>query len=316
MCPNPWETDLKIMGMDITWHNHTGNGYYNVSYTVMNTGWNSSNQSYVTHAGILIAGVLVDTQYVPPLNGTGGGKGNSHSNVSGPHPVNMTEWVNSARHIDRVKVCADINDEEKRENENNNCYNKIFGGADYALTGHDWNWSDPSKKNFTVNYTVCNIGDIDATVTSTTRIHFYDSGHSQVCWSNDPNPVPALAVDECYTSPDIGEFRMPGTSCYIKFRVDAGNSIKENNEGGNNMLQFMPSVDYPGCCDKCGDVDCSGGLTTVDVGDIFDAIGIGSLDCSWAADADCSGGLTTVDVGDVFDAIGGAPLDCCGGACP
>ena len=63
----------------------------------------------------------------------------------------------------------------------------------------------------------------------------------------------------------------------------------------------------------CGDVDCSGGVTTDDVHPVFRRV-YGDPVCSdWAADVDCSGGVTTDDVHPTFRRVYGDPVNCCEG---
>ena len=100
--------------------------------------------------------------------------------------------------------------------------------------------------------------------------------------------------------------------------------IDANNDGicdssynicGGTMKDYAPLVqpwaNYSRI--KCGDVDCSGGVTTADVYPVFRRV-FGDPVCSdWAADVDCSGGVTTADVYPVFRRVFGDPVNCCTG---
>ncbi len=68
--------DLQVINLFETWHNET---YYNITYTVVNYGWNRSN---ATDTGIRIDDVMVDVQPVPELDPRCW-----HTNTSGPHEL-------------------------------------------------------------------------------------------------------------------------------------------------------------------------------------------------------------------------------------
>ncbi len=89
--------------------------------------------------------------------------------------------------------------------------------------------------NFTVNYTVANIGDENASASNTT---IYIDGVSTL-----EDPVPALSVDENYTN-TVGSFNCPcGTNVTVRVCADSGNVIEESNETNNcleNEFECLP----------------------------------------------------------------------------
>ncbi|MEA3324983.1 MAG: CARDB domain-containing protein, partial [Euryarchaeota archaeon] len=309
-----WDVDLIILDMNETWHNAT---HYNVNYMVANAGTVRSNPFDV---GIYIDGLLVDTQPVPALNG-----GDTHTNTSGPYPAS----------IHKIKVCADVNGNETRENENNNCKKDTFGGpdltVDYLMT--NWNAGDASLKNFSMNYKIKNVGDITATNVNV-KFCFCNLTHKKICQCKTVNIGNLGAGDDTGTL-TVGQFKLPDPmSSYIKCMVDCPDVITENSEHNNFQHVQHPGACYHACgpcacgqggCGKCldggcGDVDCDGVVNMVDFDDLHDYVGIpgATLSCKWAGDVNCVGGVTMVDFDDLHDyvSIPGATLSCCPGACP
>jgi len=301
ICPGALELDLRVLEKYETWHNDT---HYYVNYTIVNYGWNTTLSSNPGHAGILIDGQLVDTQYVPALSGY-----EQHTNASGPWQVTG---------IDNVTVCADIYNTTAEGDETNNCTSNIFGGPDLTVPMTlDSLWEPPygdaSLKNFSVSYTIENIGDKRSNA-SVTKFILMDENLVEVC--NITNSTPALDPGES-SSGIVGPFTMPGTKCYFRVVADATDNNTENSED-NNWTRFMPSYNYPGCCDECGDVNCRDGVTAGDTTRIRAHLHHGvPLDCGWAADVNCRDGVTAGDTTRIRAHLHhGVPLPCCGGRCP
>jgi parallel beta-helix repeat protein len=318
--------NLKTTATDGTWVTQTQT--YTVHYTVESTGWNTS---YATHAGIWIDGELVDVQYVPPL-GPNAAAGREYIGTSGPHPVNTSVAVNGATYIDTIRVCADIYDEETREEkETDNCYRDSeedyvnFGGPDLRIShapGRDYyfEWIDTSWKTFNIIFNVTNIGDNvtehDCWV-NFTEIHCdwgccVDPDCADGCV--DPVCIPAgFDVGESVMH-TVGPFVMEGAQDWIQIWVNFNNTTpvnnwdKANRDRGRFTSEYggsYPCWDATGDITECGDADCSGGVTNTDARDAFDRTYL----CGYAADADCSGGVTNIDARDIFN----RDLNCCKG---
>ena len=90
--------------------------------------------------------------------------------------------------------------------------------------------------NFTVNYTVMNIGKDDAGASNTT---IYINGVNFL-----EDPVPVLAEGKNYTS-TVGPFKCPcGQTLNVTVCADNGDVVVESNETNNCMVNF---VDCPPC---------------------------------------------------------------------
>jgi len=321
LCPGSWEVDLVVTDKFETWHNAT---HYNVTYTVKNVGYLLTSNA--TNTSIKIDGAEVAIDQVPQLAPHGG----SHTNTLGPFPVNTSVAVNGAGYIDRIEVCADIYNEETREDETNNCLANNFGGPDLGSTAVDWDWSDPTWKNFTFNCTIANRGNINS---AASWVNFVlCNGSVTVC--NETTKicsvtrlVPALAPGQSHTV-TVGPFRMPcDNKCYVASYIDFNNTVPENDET-DNFIQCMPSVDYPpndppgtSCWDnngepaKCGDVDGDTYTTIHDGKIVAGAVGIPIATCKWAADVDCDC-FTTIQDGKIIAGAVGIPKNCCEPGCP
>jgi hypothetical protein len=311
-CPDTLEVELKVDD-DVygTWN--TIDVDYTVTYTVWNNGDSTSN---VTHAGIRIDGELVDVQYVPAIIGHG-----SHTNTSGPHPVNSSVSVNGATYIDNVTVCADIYNEETREDdENNNCEHNNFGGPDLKIYPQYYvEWVDLSWKTYNMSYTVKNVGDI--ATTHPVWVNFTEiDGEWKDCV--DPNPIPAGLQPGVTTElRTVGPFVMGGDSNWVEDWVNFNYSCPVNNWNVTDYDHSRFTEGYSGDCKECGDVDCSGGLPTpADVQWLRDKVrnpGVVTLCCEWAGDVDSSCGLPApADVQWLRDKVrnpGVVTLDCCEG---
>ena len=83
----------------------------------------------------------------------------------------------------------------------------------------------------------------------------------------------------------------------------------------NGTIDSATWVNGSAQCVGCGDVDCSGGVTTADLYPLFMyAVHSEPVYCEWAADVDCSGGVTTADLYPLFMyAVHSEPLGCCAG---
>jgi len=234
--------------------------------------------------------------------------------------------VNGAGYIDRIEVCADIYNEETREDETNNCLANNFGGPDLGSTAVDWDWSDPTWKNFTFNCTIANSGNINS---AASWVNFVlCNGSVTVC--NETTKicsvtrlVPALAPGQSHTV-TVGPFRMPcDNKCYVASYIDYNNTVPENDET-DNFIQCMPSVDYPpndppgtSCWDNngepaiCGEVD--GEYPRGTILDAYALLDENYATCKWAGDLDCEYPAGTIlDVYALLD----ENYNCCEPGCP
>jgi hypothetical protein len=94
-------------------------------------------------------------------------------------------------------------------------------------------WVSLENKTYTVTYTVCNDGDADAGVSNTTiTIDGVDVLE---------DPVPALAVGECYNS-TVGPFTMSDTNDTIEVCADNQEEVDESDEENNCLANVFESI--------------------------------------------------------------------------
>ena len=285
-------SDLVVTDKYESWK--TGSTY-NITYTVTNTGTLPADSSITS---IKIDGSEVATDSVGGL-----ASGASYTKTLGPYSLSGT--------TDTILVCADRNNAVAEINENNNCFENVFGGPDYIITDFHEQWLDYSKKTYNLVYTVENVGDANAP--NQCKTDFKEiNGEWNGCI--DPVNVPALSIGGTMTH-TVGPFIMGEPDDWLEAWVNFEHDFEENviDDLHGNRARF--TLDYPGPCLGCGDVDCSGGIDMIDIGAVFDSTTSGGqLVCDWAADVDCSGGIDMIDVGAVFDSTtSGGQLDCCKG---
>ena len=313
-CPETPEVDLVVTYKDETWD--VEGSTYTVTYTIMNRGYATSN---ATNARIWIDGSVVATQAVPAIAGFG-----TYDGTSGPHSVDNSVSVNGATYIDNVTVCADVNNEETRDDKSNNCMSNNFGGPDLVIYPQYYvEWVDLSWKTYNLSYTVKNVGDI--ATTHPVWVNFTEIDDE---WKDcvDPNPIPAGLQPGVTTElRTVGHFVMGGDSNWVEDWVNFNHTCPENNwddlhqGGGGNRARFTEG--YGGDCKECGDVDCSGGLpNSGDIQRLRDKAGhptTVTLNCEWSGDVDCSGGLPAAnDIQRLRDKVSHpttVTLNCCKG---
>ena len=300
-CPPPCVYSCAIPGPDLVvtdkYESWVTSSTYTITYTVTNIG--------DVAAGSSITSIKIDGSEVATDSVGGLASGASHTKTLGPYSLSGT--------TDTILVCADRNNAVTEINENNNCFENIFGGPDYIITSFDGVWLDHSKKTYNLIYTVENVGDANAPAEC--RTSFAELNGE---WSGciDPVNVPALSVGSTMTH-TVGPFIMGEPDDWLEAWVNYEHVFAENviDDLHGNRARF--TLDYPGPCLGCGDVDCSGHpLNTGDVFAVYLAISVGApLTCSWAADVDCTGHpLNTGDVFAIYRAISvSAPLNCCEG---
>ena len=322
--------DLRAIDVDAAWV--VQNQTYNVTYTIENTGWNAS---VATNAGIRIDGALVDVQYVPPL---GAAAGRKHTSTSGPHPVNRSVAVNGAGYIDNITVCADIyNNETREETETNNCVKDVnFGGPDLRIgqaPGRDYyfEWIDTSWKRFNIIFNVTNIGDNvtehDCWV-NFTEIHCdwgccVDPDCADGCV--DPVLIPAGFDAGTSVTHTSGPFVMEGASDWIQMWVNFNYTTPVNNWDQVNHDRGRFTAEYPACgpCWECGrrGIARCGNVNLDPNIDMTDAIAAANnwsmqvpIACLCVADVNCDCKVDMIDGITIANNWSGtAQLNCCVG---
>ncbi|MEA1894936.1 MAG: right-handed parallel beta-helix repeat-containing protein [Euryarchaeota archaeon] len=316
-CPSTPEVDLEVIGKNETW-NDPGSTY-TVHYTIMNRGYAASNP---THAGISIDGTSVATQAVPAIPGFG-----TQTLTSGPHPVNTGVSVNGATYIDNVTVCADVNNEEPRDDKSNNCMSNNFGGPDlviHPLTVGYVEWIDESWKTYNLLYTVENVGDI--ATTDDVLVNFTEL-HGE--WNDCVNPVsiPAgLAAGAETGVLTAGPFTMGGDENWIEEWANFDHACPVNNWNilhhdrtrfTENYPETGPCWDVNGDITQCGDVNCDEDIDIRDVKKVRKRMVVPNyaLDCPWAANAKCDDDIDIRDVKKVRKrmVVPNYVLNCCKG---
>ena len=260
------------------------------------------------------------------------------------YPGNSSTWeigpfnFTNAAAPHTITVCADIDgdvDEYKPGGEDNNCTENVFGAPDLEISYFLWDEDgvvdpygdadgkvDNSSKTYYLVYRVRNVGDANVTVPFWMNLSRLNTTTAEPECTIVDGPVRRLNVSEETPNRVVGPFRIGEDNVdWVQVCADYNDTITENYEHVPGEIQpqwerCMP--EYSGCCDKCGDVNCMGGVNMVDYDDLFDYVGGGSsLSCKWAGDVNCMGGVNMVDYDNLFDYLGGGPLlDCCEGGCP
>ena len=188
----------------------------NVTYTVKNIGDAPVNTS---NTSVIINGAEKATDSVPTLEPE-----QSYSTTVGP--FNLTGAYDS------IKVCADSEDAVMESNETNNCLKTEFAVPDLIITDYSASWVNSENKTYNVTYTVKNVGNGDATPSTTLISDGYTDKYGS---------VGALKIDESYTN-TIGPFNwVPGDDhAYITIQVDAYKKVREIDETDNsNSISFI-----------------------------------------------------------------------------
>ena len=197
-------------------------GMFIVSYTVTNIGCGPAAESTTCK---YVNGTLMESQTCPVL-----GSGESHSGAFDPEPCPCGETLN-------VTVCADNENVVEESDETNNCEVNIVDCP--PSPEPDLNITDKFETlladgNFTVNYTVKNIGGGDADASNTT---IYIDGVNVL-----EDPVPALASGNSYTN-TVGPFDCPcDQTLNIKVCADNDNVVSESNEANNCMANELECI--------------------------------------------------------------------------
>ena len=197
-------------------------GMFIVSYTVTNIGCGPAAESTTCK---YVNGTLMETQTCPVLD-----SGESHSGAFDPEPCPCGETLN-------VTVCADNENVVEESDETNNCEVNIVDCP--PSPEPDLNITDKFETlladgNFTVNYTVKNIGGGDADASNTT---IYIDGVNVL-----EDPVPALASGNSYTN-TVGPFDCPcDQTLNIKVCADNDNVVSESNEANNCMANELECI--------------------------------------------------------------------------
>jgi subtilase family serine protease len=218
-CPKP---DLNITNKFETLIDDNKN--FTVNYTVKNIGAGDAGASNTT---IYIDGVNVLEDPAPALT-----SGANYTNTVGPFQCPCSQTLN-------ITVCADNDNEVNESNETNNCMINEF--ACPPCPKPDLNITDKFEtlidggKNFTVNYTVKNIGDGAAGASNTT---FFINGTNVL-----EDAVPALAAGANHTN-TVGPFECPcSQTLNVTVCADNGDVVNESDETNNCMINIFKCPD-------------------------------------------------------------------------
>lgn len=234
--------DLVITEKSETWVDFE-NKTYNISYTVKNIGNADATESTTV---IIIDGTEAATDPVGtlPLHET-------HTAELGPFTMSSES--------DTIRVCADNESAVTESNEDNNCLENVFehpGVPDLVITRkyEEWVASNDTWRNYTVTYTVENIGTGDAGASTTSII--IDGAEVAM------DPVGALDEGASYTN-TLGSFTMPypDESDTIKVCADKDNVVEESNED-NNCTENTFDYSGIGCLAEDGTLFRCGNIVT------------------------------------------------------
>ena len=232
---------------------------YNVTYTIMNIGNADANASTTS---IRTDGTEVATDPVEALPPQA-----THTAELGPFTMSDDS--------DTIRICADKNNSVEESNEDNNCKENIFkfhGLPDLVISKkyEEWVASNETYSNYTITYTVKNIGTGDANE-STTSIHIDGTEVAA-------DPVGALDEGESYQS-TLGPFTMSGVSDTIRVCADNESTMEESNET-NNCLENTFNHSETGCLADDGTLFRCGNTVTKSCtfnGDVICASGAGLI---------------------------------------
>ena len=214
------EPDLNVTEKYEEWVDLTEKTY-SITYTVENNG---SAEAGASNTTITIDGVNVLEDSVPGL-----ATGANYTNTVGP----FTMSGNS----DTIKVCADSDNVVAESDEANNCMENVFvypGMPDLNVTEKFETLDDG---NFTVTYTVKNIGGAEAGASNTTI--FIDGTPVM------EDPAPTLTAGANYTN-TVGPFDCPcNTSVTVTVCADNEDVVAESDETNNCMENELECPGIP-----------------------------------------------------------------------
>lgn len=107
-------------------------------------------------------------------------------------------------------------------------------GPDLKVSELEVSWVVP-EVNYTMNYTVCNIGDEKANASATNI--YIDDVHKIT------DDVGELGDGDCYTSPGFGPFSLSGINDAIELFADANHNVSETDEDNNDRKRVFGGSD-------------------------------------------------------------------------
>ena len=212
------------------------NGRYSIWYVVLNNGGADCESTNVT--ATITTAATDDSLVSHVINNSSYGElqrefRNHYVTTLGPFTCSCNQTVH-------YSVCADADKKILESDETNNCQNHTFvcpatGKPDLTID-HKERWINRTNKTFEITYTVENIGQRNAS-NSTTYIK--NSGYD--CTEDEEvfDQVPALPPGENYSN-TVGPFVLCGppdcSGCFIttiNICADIYDAVNESNEGNN-----------------------------------------------------------------------------------
>ena len=214
VCPTAPEPDLVITDASASWSDDT----LTVGYTLSNIGCGDADASTTC---VYVDGEIVKSDAAQTLASGGIYRTTTYCSVDCPYGETI-----------EVQVCADDNgDVVDESDEDNNCCEVIevvcpaAPGPDLVITYSSADWSDGI---LTVGYTVSNIGDSDASA-STTCV-YVDDEHIAACDSAVP-PLPSGGTHSATTSCSVD--CPSGRTIAVKVCADDYDTVEEGDENNN-----------------------------------------------------------------------------------
>jgi len=215
--------DLTITEKSEEWIDQT-NKTYNVTYTVKNIGDANAGASTTS---IRIDGAEIATDPVPALT------------PDESYTVTLDSFTMSDGN-DVIRICADRdNIVIEKSREYNNCLENVFwypDMPDLVITEKSEEWVSPEDKTYNITYTVKNIGNANATESTTAII--IDGAEVAT------DPVELLAPQGTHTT-ELGPFTMSDESDMIRICADKNNIVEENNEDNNYLENIFGFSEKP-----------------------------------------------------------------------
>lgn len=232
-CPLP-DLQISSFGGHLKWTDKV-NGRYNIHYIAQNWGHATAapsnttiNITAVASNGSVVSSVIVRDQ-VPAL---------SPHFLSGNYRDinNLGPFTCLCNHTIMIKICVDGDNEILESCETDNCHEVSFNCTyerkpDLKIVNHREIWINRTNRTFNINYTVANIGNVNASasITNISKVNYDDT-------------VPALAPDESYSN-TIGPFKLSSFRTTVNISADYYNNVSESNEG-NNYVDYLFGLPY------------------------------------------------------------------------
>ena len=202
-----------VVDKEVVWE--PCNKRYTIRYNIKNIGNATAPSGHNTT--LFVDGNLIENMTVP--------------NALKPcdkYTATFTTAINCTPDFDNVTVCADYNETVAELNETNNCVTNIFTCKPDLVIVNKWEDWEPCTGNYTVRYTIKNIGNATALACHNTSLHC--DGGVPICIDHVPlNLTPC----QTYTATFNCTISCTRPMDNISVKADYNGTIQELNESNN-----------------------------------------------------------------------------------